>query len=108
MPTRRDSKLLKQLGELDRGPFRLVLEAALRNEPDHEAMADLALAPIKWIRFVEKAAKLAGYSDKIELGGKIEVGDMSDADLQAELEAKLLEAAKTSQAVNAGKTEYMQ
>ena len=85
-------EIQRQMEKLQREPFQHLLARMMACAPDEEAIAAQAKKyPDRWAQTVTQMAKLAGYSDKLELGGELKVGKMSDAELEHQYEQAIEE-----------------
>lgn len=86
-----DPRETRELVEnLSRRPFRTVLARLLDNAPSDEAIGEQAERnPDRWAQTVALIARLGGYNEKLEVEGSIalKINDLSDAELQAQLDA---------------------
>ena len=79
----------QQIANLSRHPFRDQVAFLLQSAPTREAIESLAeRSPDRYWQAVAIAAKLAGYSDKLEVEASVyaQVSTMSDAELQQAIE----------------------
>lgn len=83
-------KVAAQIHAMSRQPFRDQVAKLLLAAPTQKAIEELATrAPDRYWQAVAIAARLAGFSDKLEVEGNIavQVSQLSDAELMAQIVA---------------------
>ena len=80
----------EKVAQLSRSPFREQAARILACAPTNEAIVNLAERnPDRWGQLLAIVARLAGYTDKLEVEATVhaKVSAMSDSELQAALDA---------------------
>jgi len=88
--TAESDRILADLQELRRGPFREALSECLGNRPTAEAWSALAeKSPDRWSQAIGTLARASGFRDQIEVDADVSIGrrvsEMSDMEMQARL-----------------------
>lgn len=87
----RAADTLAEIAALSRAPFRRILQLYAGAAPSPEALAAQAEKfPDRWAQGLAIAGRLAGYTEKLEIEGTIDVHHLhrlSDMELEAELAA---------------------
>ena len=82
---------LSEIAALSRAPFRRILSRYVQAAPDLDALAAQANRnPDRWAQGLAIAGRLAGYTEKLEIEGTVDVHHLhrlSDMELEAELAA---------------------
>ncbi len=88
MPSNKVDQLTtsQRLANMSRSPFMDKLAQALDHGPSDEAITAIANRnPDRYAQYVAIFARLAGYSDKLEVESTVSINSMSDAELETEL-----------------------
>jgi hypothetical protein len=92
------AETLAEIAALSRAPFRRILQLYAGAAPSPEALAAQAEKfPDRWAQGLAIAGRLAGYTEKLEIEGSVDVHHLhrlSDMELEAEIAA--LEATLTA------------
>jgi hypothetical protein len=87
----RAADTLAEIAALSRAPFRRILQRYADAAPSPEALATQAEKfPDRWAQGLAIAGRLAGYTEKLEIEGTVDVHHLhrlSDMELEAELAA---------------------
>jgi hypothetical protein len=82
---------LSEIAALSRAPFRRILSRYVEAAPNLDALAAQANRnPDRWAQGLAIAGRLAGYTEKLEIEGTVDVHHLhrlSDMELDAELQA---------------------
>jgi hypothetical protein len=93
----RAADTLAEIAALSRAPFRRILQRYADAAPSPEALATQAEKfPDRWAQGLAIAGRLAGYTEKLEIEGTVDVHHLhrlSDMELEAELHALELKLA---------------
>jgi len=84
--TPESDRILSELQELRRGPFREALSECLGNRPTAEAWSALAeKSPDRWSQAIGTLARASGFRDQIEVDADVSLGrrvsEMSDMEM---------------------------
>jgi hypothetical protein len=84
------AETLAETAALSRAPFRRILSRYIQAAPDLEALAAQAERfPDCWAQGLAMAGRLAGYSEKLEIDGSVDIihrlHQLSDMELEAEI-----------------------
>jgi len=89
--TPESDRILAQLQELRRGPFREALSECLGNRPTAEAWSALAeKSPDRWSQAIGTLARASGFRDQVEIDADVSIGrkvdEMSDMEIIRRIE----------------------
>lgn len=99
----------QQIANLSRSPFRDKVAQILECGPTDGAIVALAEKnPDRWGQLLAMLARLAGYTDKLEVEGSIthRIDGLSDAQLEAEIAAfkSIMDTTTTRQSPNSNES----
>jgi len=89
--TPESDRILADLQELRRGPFREALSECLGNRPTAEAWSALAeKSPDRWSQAIGTLARASGFRDQVEIDADVSIGrkvdEMSDMEIIRRIE----------------------